>query len=281
MHTIPPFLPGDHLKVWVSGYYHHGIYIGNGWVIHFTGLTRGKRNATIRLGALERFGSGAVIEVVEYAHALPPAEVVARAWSRVDQDGYNVFMNNCEHFARWCKTGEHVSDQSRSAVAHAAGVGAGGTVAAATVGAVSTAGLAAAASGPAIMKGLAAAGGLVGGGAAAGLPVVGALPGVIAAAAMNHAYKDDPALPQAERDARMQARTGAAVGVGVGTAGAVAAVAAAGVPGLSAVGITTGLAAIGGAVGGGMLAGVAVAAGAPVVLAIGLGRLLYSWRAKR
>jgi hypothetical protein len=91
--------------------------------------------------------------------------------------------DNCESFATWCKIGVPVSDQARSALAHATGVGAGGTVAAAVAGTVSTASVAAAGSGPAMMAGLAGVGKLVGGGAAAGLPMIGAVPGVIAAGA--------------------------------------------------------------------------------------------------
>lgn len=71
--------------------------------------------------------------------------------------------------------------------------------------------------------------------------------------------------------------TGGAISAGagavLGSGGAVATVAAAGsVTGLSAAGITSGLAAIGGVVGGGMAAGVAVVAAAPIATAcIGFG----------
>jgi hypothetical protein len=50
----------------------------------------------------------------------------------------------------------------------------------------------------------------------------------------------------------------------------VATVAAVGGPGLSAVGITTGLAGVGATVGGGMAAGEVLTAAAPVALAVGI-----------
>ncbi len=69
----------------------------------------------------------------------------------------------------------------------------------------------------------------------------------------------------------MEKETEAKVAAGVaGTAtvgGAVGTVAAAGTAGLSATGITTGLAAIGSVVGGGMVAGIAITAAAPLAVA--------------
>ena len=68
----------------------------------------------------------------------------------------------------------------------------------------------------------------------------------------------------------------AAAGVATGV-GAVAVVSAAGtVTGLSAAGITSGLAAVGATVGGGMVAGVAVCALAPVAVAVSV-YALVSW----
>lgn len=43
-----------------------------------------------------------------------PDEVVARARSALNsqnQDSYDLFSNNCEHFAVWCATGLHESEQ--------------------------------------------------------------------------------------------------------------------------------------------------------------------------
>ena len=38
-------------------------------------------------------------------HLYTPEETVARARSRLGETSYNLFTNNCEHFAIWCKTG--------------------------------------------------------------------------------------------------------------------------------------------------------------------------------
>lgn len=35
-----------------------------------------------------------------------PEETVERAYQCIDEKGYNLLDNNCEHFAIWCKTGE-------------------------------------------------------------------------------------------------------------------------------------------------------------------------------
>ncbi len=44
-------------------------------------------------------------------HIYSPEETVARAESRIGEKNYNLPVNNCEHFALWCKTGVHESTQ--------------------------------------------------------------------------------------------------------------------------------------------------------------------------
>lgn len=44
------------------------------------------------------------------------SETVSRAKSRLGENAYNVLLNNCEHFAIWCKTGVHVSHQVNPAI---------------------------------------------------------------------------------------------------------------------------------------------------------------------
>lgn len=276
MTTIAP-LPGDHIRVTRGLYSHHGIYLGDGRVIHFSGVSRGKHAATIRRTTLERFAAGGPIVVVAYANAAPAAVVLARAVSRLGSSGYNLFGNNCEHFARWCKTGQHVSPQVERATAHAAGAGGGASATAIGVGIISSAGVAAGLSGAGMMSGLATVGGSVGAGAAAGIPIAGALPGVVATASMHRAFRDDPALPQTERDARRHARAGATFGAMSGAGAALATVSAVGVPGLSAVGLTSGLAAVGSVVGGGMLVGLVMTLAAPAVLAVAASHAAYAW----
>lgn len=40
-----------------------------------------------------------------------PDETIRRAKSRLGETKYNLMMNNCEHYAIWCKTGLHESGQ--------------------------------------------------------------------------------------------------------------------------------------------------------------------------
>ena len=40
-----------------------------------------------------------------------PRETVARARSKIGEHGYNLLLDNCEHFAVWCKTGLYKSEQ--------------------------------------------------------------------------------------------------------------------------------------------------------------------------
>ena len=47
----------------------------------------------------------------EQAKLFSAAETVKRARSRIGEHGYNLLLNNCEHFAVWCKTGVEKSEQ--------------------------------------------------------------------------------------------------------------------------------------------------------------------------
>ena len=46
-----------------------------------------------------------------YATSDDPELVVQRALSRLGEADYDLFENNCEHFAVWCKTGRSHSTQ--------------------------------------------------------------------------------------------------------------------------------------------------------------------------
>ena len=265
---------GDHIKVRFGVLEHHGIHVGGGAVIHFSGIAQGKDAATIRHGTLEKFAGAAgvgAIEVVSYAECLAPEQVIERARSQLGRCGYHVFRNNCEQFARWCKTGHFVSDQVEVAKAVGGGVGGSATATAAALGLVSAGGVVAGTNAAGIMSGLSAAGGLVGGGAAAGVGVLAGAPAAVAVAAVHRAFRDDAALPTGERAAREAARRAGTFGAVASAFGTIGAVSAAGVPGLSAVGISTGLTAMGGS----MLGGVVVAVAAPAVVAAGIAYVVY------
>lgn len=155
--------PGDHIYSWRSAYIyaHHGIYVGDNKVIHFTRQGQEFGTGTVLdivllssvaaqspvpcstctppeahgvvSSCLNCFLSGGVLYRFEYA--VTPALFLAKARGGTctlavsDPDDivvhranylltngfgcYNVFKNNCEDFAIYCKTGLLVVDQSR------------------------------------------------------------------------------------------------------------------------------------------------------------------------
>jgi len=110
---------GDHIKVrrkfFPIGYWHHGIYIGNGRVVHFTGEPKHKREAMIQETSLDYFLAGDTKwEIVEYKNSTqirPPEEVVQVALNAVGTREYNLCFVNCENFATYCKTRKAYSTQ--------------------------------------------------------------------------------------------------------------------------------------------------------------------------
>ena len=51
-----------------------------------------------------------VLKLMDY-HLYSGDEAVERARSKLGQGGYNLALNNCEHFAVWCRTGVKDSSQ--------------------------------------------------------------------------------------------------------------------------------------------------------------------------
>lgn len=267
---------GDHLYVQRSGYEHHGIDAGDGTVIHYTGEPSRKSHAAVQRTPMQAFLCGGQARVKAYRRCDPPDTVLERALSRLDEQRYDLFGNNCEHFARWCKTGHHHSEQVHRTSATGVGTMSAGAAAAGGLTAVGATGAVSGFSAAGITSGLATAGATVGGGMAAGIAVVGAGPALVATAAMQVALRDDEHLSDAERSARKAGRVAAAGGGVAAVVGSVAAVSSAGsVAGLSAAGVTSGLAALGATVGGGMFAGVALTAAAPAAAAVGVGLAIY------
>jgi hypothetical protein len=257
--------PGDHIKTARTGYEHHGIYVGDNEVIHYSG-DKAKSGATIRRDTLGVFSQDQPVEVVMYARRFGGTKAVSHAVSRLEENNYSLVGNNCEHFARWCVTGDRESEQVTD---RAAMVGA-------VVGGVAATGAVTGLSGTGIMSGLATVGGAVGAGAVGGLAAIAAAPATIATVAMMKGLKDDEALPSSERDARQAGRVAALTVAVAGTGGTISAVSAMGsVAGLSGAGVMSGLAAIGGTVGGGMAAGTVIAVAAPAVAVAAVGYGVY------
>ena len=134
---------GDVIRVNRKGLYHHyGIYVAEGnHVIHYTGATGPNDfNGIVRETSLEEFLNGSedfsvcsfpkhpvnalpigptifrLWQLIKMAnqknyHLYSPEETIQRARSKLGQGGYNLALNNCEHFAVWCKTGVKESSQ--------------------------------------------------------------------------------------------------------------------------------------------------------------------------
>lgn len=103
---------GAHVITSRRGYHHHGIYVGDGNVVHYSGWTRGWHRGPVEEISLAAFTSGAVVWVRRRArHHFDPREIARRARSRVGENHYRVLSNNCEHFCEWCVHGEPRSYQ--------------------------------------------------------------------------------------------------------------------------------------------------------------------------
>jgi len=108
---------GDHIRAGRGVYSHHGIDLGDGRVVHYSGLADSLRAGPVVLTTLDRFAAGRPVHVVSHRRGLDPDEVVDRALSRLGEERYNLLWRNCEHFATWAATGRSRSRQVRRAVA--------------------------------------------------------------------------------------------------------------------------------------------------------------------
>ena len=257
----------DQLFVRYVGFTHEGIDVGDGTVVALS-----KKSRTVERLSKEEFRDGRQLYVREYGKCSDSDTVVGRALSLVGKRGYNLFRNNCEHFATWCKTGRHRSEQVKDDVAKGVGVPGIGLVAGGGIKAVHASGGVVGLSGEGTTAGLGAVGKCFGGGPAMGLGLVVGVPAAAAAATVHAVLNDDESLAAPEREARAAGRAASAGAAVVGTAGSIGAVAAVGVPGLSAVGISTGLTVIGG---GSIGLGLAAVVAGPVVLTLMAGFLGY------
>jgi len=113
---------GDHIRVRRLGYWHHGIDCGDGQVIHYAGEPWRWRHAAVCRIPFVEFARGRAVELVEYSVCDTIEAVMRRAEGRLGETGYSLLMNNCEHFARWCKTGIQESAQVRRALRIAGGL---------------------------------------------------------------------------------------------------------------------------------------------------------------
>lgn len=113
---------GDHIRVKRIGglYAHHGVYVSDEEVIHFTGqdddsILDWSKCEVIKTN-LATFLKGGKLEVKKYTDEefqdlYSPEQVVTYARSCLGDKGYNLAFNNCEHFANVCTLGRFRSQQ--------------------------------------------------------------------------------------------------------------------------------------------------------------------------
>ena len=109
---------GAHLETSRVAYNHHGVYVGNGKVVHYAGFCRRWRADPVEEVTLSSFSVGHTIRIVEHPTCTySPREIVDRARSRVGERDYRLLTNNCEHFCNWCIRGLSRSAQAERPVA--------------------------------------------------------------------------------------------------------------------------------------------------------------------
>jgi hypothetical protein len=92
-------------------YSHHGLYLGDGRVIHYAGLAYGWRRGPVEIVPLEQFAHGRPVRVQCDRRVFDRCQVVARALSRLGERRYRLLTNNCEHFCAWALRNESCSAQ--------------------------------------------------------------------------------------------------------------------------------------------------------------------------
>jgi len=113
--------PGDHIMVDFRYFHHHGICVAPNRVIQYAAPPDDENarfitwselfgsdspGKTIHETDLDTFSQGRPIRIVlgnPEIPVYPPLKSVARARSRLGENGYNFWGNNCEHFVRWCR----------------------------------------------------------------------------------------------------------------------------------------------------------------------------------
>jgi hypothetical protein len=105
-------VPGAHLTTSRRGYTHHGVYVGGGRVVHYSGLSGFWQCGPVEEVSLSRFAAGHEVRILDRPSSrYSPQEIVRRARSRLGENDYRLLTNNCEHFCNWCCSGVSHSAQ--------------------------------------------------------------------------------------------------------------------------------------------------------------------------
>ena len=122
--------PGHHVSFYKTDFYyaHHGIVVevkpNYLRLIHYFNTLEHARSAlmkgSIYIAAIIESGWTVNLKSTTedvYLHnyddipCFSLEETLQRAYSQLGRRGYSLLGNNCEHWARWCRTGEHYSEQ--------------------------------------------------------------------------------------------------------------------------------------------------------------------------
>ena len=111
----PPL--GAHLITPFLGYTHHGIYVGDGKVVHYGALMYDIIRKPVEEVSLADFAEGRPMYVVLHEEsAFDAEEVIRRARTRLGEKRYRLLTNNCEHFVEWCLHDVHRSFEVETAL---------------------------------------------------------------------------------------------------------------------------------------------------------------------
>jgi hypothetical protein len=107
---------GDHLMISFGSYQHHAIDMGDGMAIQYGGGELSARHNRVSVVSIDSLAEQGSLVVIQQPAAFSGEEIVKRAKSRIEEQNYSLFRNNCEHFVNWCRTGQASSRQVDRAV---------------------------------------------------------------------------------------------------------------------------------------------------------------------
>ncbi len=81
---------GDHLVSPRTGYSHHGLYVGNDKVIHYSGLSDSFDKGSIELTTLADFAQEQELKVIDHLLCVyDEHERVERAYAKIGEESYD------------------------------------------------------------------------------------------------------------------------------------------------------------------------------------------------
>lgn len=110
---------GDIVGVTRGFYEHYGVYAGENKVIHYFGESDTGEDNVISETSFYDFLKGSSTFFIVDTDAMgfksfESSQVIENAKESIGKTKYNLLLNNCEHFAFWCKIGESLSFQKLS-----------------------------------------------------------------------------------------------------------------------------------------------------------------------